>query len=542
MGDVRTHRSGVPAGKAQAIDFERMPRLGDIPAYFAQDRPDRAAMRFGTRTTSWRELDRRATEVAHALAAEGVNAGDRVAFIGKGSDRFFELLFGAARLGAVLVPLQWRLAVPEAEAILAHCAPRLLFLEADQFAHLDSFAAYGGPEGCIAMAPGSSCRLFEDWRRQAGASGTLPEVDPASAALQLYTSGTTGEPKGVVLSHANILSGRRDAMRAGMRWNEWDEGDVNLVALPLGHIGGVGWAIVGFFNGATTLIHAEFLPDAFIAALAGEGVSKTFLVPTAIQILLTRPGIRERTFPQLRTMLYGASPIALDLLREATEVFACEFVQQYGMTETCGTVVYLPPEDHDPAGNERMRAAGLPMPGVELRIVDPSTRGALGVREVGEVETRSVANMLGYWHAADKTAQVLDGEGWLKTGDAGYLDEDGYLYICDRFKDMICTGAENVYPAEVENAIYGHPAIAEVAVIGVPDARWGEAVKAVVVLKPGAEAQDTDILAFARTRIGGHKVPKSVDFVDSLPRTPSGKVMRRKLRDPYWEGRERGVN
>nr|WP_242404719.1 AMP-binding protein [Novosphingobium sp. MBES04] len=182
------------------------------------------------------------------------------------------------------------------------------------------------------------------------------------------------------------------------------------------------------------------------------------------------------------------------------------------------------------------------MPGVELRIVDPSTRSALGVREVGEVETRSVANMLGYWHAADKTAQVLDGEGWLKTGDAGYLDEDGYLYICDRFKDMICTGAENVYPAEVENAIYGHPAIAEVAVIGVPDARWGEAVKAVVVLKPGAEAQEADVLAFARTRIGGHKVPKSVDFVDSLPRTPSGKVMRRKLRDPYWEGRERGVN
>ncbi|WP_340140781.1 AMP-binding protein [Novosphingobium sp. MBES04] len=300
--------------------------------------------------TSWRALDRRASEVAHALSAEGVNPGDRVAFIGKGSDRFFELLFGAARLGAVLVPLQWRLAVPEAEAILAHCAPRLLFLEADQFSHLDSFAAYGGPGGCIAMAPGSSCRLFDDWRRQARPTGALPEVDPASAALQLYTSGTTGEPKGVVLSHANILSGRRDAMRVGMRWNEWDEGDVNLVALPLGHIGGVGWAIVGFFNGATTLIHAEFVPDAFLAALAGEGVSKTFLVPTAIQILLTRPGIRERTFPQLRTMLYGASPIALDLLREATEVFACEFVQQYGMTETCGTVVYLPPEDHDRPG------------------------------------------------------------------------------------------------------------------------------------------------------------------------------------------------
>ncbi|MBH0112033.1 long-chain-fatty-acid--CoA ligase [Novosphingobium sp. YJ-S2-02] len=522
-----------------------MPCLGDIPAYFARVRPGSAAMLFEGRPTSWSVLDQRAAQVARALIGQGLKPGDTVAFIGKGSDRFFELLFGAAKAGIALVPLQWRLAVPEAQSILRHCAPRLLFVERDQFDALEHYRALLPEDGCIAMAPAGAhtpCTAFESWLAQATDTLDLPDVDARAVALQLYTSGTTGEPKGVMLSHANILAGRRDAMRAGMDWNEWRAGDVNLVALPMGHIGGVGWAIVGFFNGATTLIHAEFMPDAFIAALEHEGVSKTFLVPTAIQMLLSRPAIAGCTFPQLRTMLYGASPIALDLLREATAVFGCEFVQQYGMTETCGTIVYLPPEDHDPAGNERMRAAGLAMPGVELRVVEPIARTVLPPREVGEVETRSVANMLGYWNDPDRTAQVMDADGWLRTGDAGYLDEDGYLYICDRFKDMICTGAENVYPAEVENAIYGHPAIAEVAVFGVPDARWGEAVKAVVVLKPEAEATEADILAFARTRIGGHKLPKSVDFAATLPRTPSGKVMRRALRDPYWEGRERAVN
>ncbi|HWU94277.1 MAG TPA: AMP-binding protein, partial [Sphingomonas sp.] len=247
-------------------------------------------------------------------------------------------------------------------------------------------------------------------------------------------------------------------------------------------------------------------------------------------------------FSRLRYILYGASPIALDLLREATEVFGCGFAQQYGMTETCGTIVYLPPEDHDPAGNERMRGAGLPMPGVEIRVVHPTERTPLPVREVGEVETRSVANMVGYWNLPETTAETVDGQGWLRTGDAGYLDEHGYLYICDRFKDMICSGAENIYPAEVESAIFGHPIVQEVAVIGVPHEKWGEEVKAVVVLKPGAAPDDASILAYARARIGGFKVPKSVDFAAALPRTPSGKVMRRALRDPYWAGRERGVN
>jgi long-chain acyl-CoA synthetase len=246
-------------------------------------------------------------------------------------------------------------------------------------------------------------------------------------------------------------------------------------------------------------------------------------------------------FSRLKYILYGASPIPLDLLRECVEVFGCGFCQQYGMTETCGTIVYLPPEDHDPAGNPRMRAAGLPMPGVELKIVD-ETGKPLPPHVVGEVVTRSTANIAGYWKLPDVTATVIDEEGWLRTGDAGYLDDDGYLYILDRIKDMIISGAENIYPAEVEIAIYGHPDVAEVAVIGVPDETWGEAVKAMVVPKAGTHPEPADIIAFARTRIASFKAPKSVEFIDALPRNAAGKILRRILREPFWADRERGVN
>jgi long-chain acyl-CoA synthetase len=224
------------------------------------------------------------------------------------------------------------------------------------------------------------------------------------------------------------------------------------------------------------------------------------------------------------------------------DVFGCQFCQQYGMTETTGTIVYLPPQDHDPKGNVRMRSAGVPMPGVEIRIVD-ANGAVLGPNQIGEICTRSQANMKGYWRKPEATSSTVDDEGWLRTGDAGYLDEDGYLYIQDRIKDMIITGAENVYPAEVENAIHGHPHVADVAVIGVPDETWGEAVKAIVVPKPGVTPDAARIIAHARERIAHYKAPRSVDFIDTpLPRNASGKILRRELREPYWAGRERRVN
>jgi long-chain acyl-CoA synthetase len=508
------------------IDHDALHTLGDVPRYHAQHRPQRTALLFEGRATSWAELDAHADAVACALIAAGCGPGDRVVFVGKGSDRFFELLFGAVRTGVVLVPVQWRLAPAEIAGIVADAEPRCVFADAG--------FAEDAPNR-VAMAG------FGAWRDAAPAA-PLPDVAPGDVAIQLYTSGTTGAPKGVMLSHHNLLAGRRAAAEAELSWNRWQDDDLALVAMPLGHIGGVGWGLVALYQGATALIHREFVPAAVLDALSDGAVSKVFLVPTAIQMLLMLPDARTRSYPVLRDMLYGASPIALDLLREAGAVFGCAFAQQYGMTETCGTIVHLPPEDHVPQGNERMRGAGRAMPGVELRIVDPQSRAVLPPGSFGEVETRSSANMVGYWRRPDATAETVDAEGWLRTGDAGVIDEDGYLAIKDRFKDLIVSGAENISPAEVESAVFGHPAVADVAVIGVPDAIWGEAVKALVVLKPGAPADAEGIIAFARTRIAAFKAPKSVEFVDALPRNPSGKVLRRVLREPYWAGTDRGVN
>jgi acyl-CoA synthetase (AMP-forming)/AMP-acid ligase II len=264
------------------------------------------------------------------------------------------------------------------------------------------------------------------------------------------------------------------------------------------------------------------------------------MVPAAMQFIVRQPRAREMDFSRLRYILYGASPIPAALLKECIEVFGCGFVQMYGMTETTGTIAVLAPEDHV-VGRDCMRSAGKPMPGVEIVILDVNGN-QLRTGEVGEIATRSASNMVGYWKLPEATMHTLDANNWLRTGDAGYMDKDGYLYIHDRIKDVIISGGENIYPAEIESAICDHPDVAEAAVVGVPDEIWGEAVKAIVVMKPGKSITSAGLMAFTRERIAGFKTPKSIDFISALPRNASGKILRRQLRAPYWEGRERLVN
>jgi fatty-acyl-CoA synthase len=503
--------------------------------HWAAERPNRDAMICEDRRLTFRALEHRTAQVVALLKANGVGKGDRIAWIGKNSDLYFLLFFGAARMGAVMAPIGWRLAPPEWAYMVKDTEAPLVF----------TGAGFEGAAGALhGLVPGTTRFLSETETRAALEAMDPVPFEPAGerdAILQLYTSGTTGNPKGVELCNANLFALREGIEAAGLAYMTYDEDEVVLVAMPCAHIGGTGIGVMALSGGLTGLVLPEFTPDGLFDAIEQGGVTRFFIVPAALHILLQHPRCATVDFSSLRYILYGASPIPLELLRQCIARFGCQFIQAYGMTETTGTIVALGPEDHDPAGNPRMRAAGKALPGVEIRVVDSEGRD-VPLGEVGEVITRSSNNMLGYWKLPQATAKTLTADGWVHTGDAGYLDADGYLYIHDRVKDMIISGGENVYPAEVESAIYGHPDVLEVAVIGVPDEKWGEAVKAVVVPRPGHTIDPASIIGWARARIAGFKVPKSVDVIDALPRNASGKILRRDLRAPYWEGRDRQVN
>jgi long-chain acyl-CoA synthetase len=358
-------------------------------------------------------------------------------------------------------------------------------------------------------------------------------------AIQLYSSGTTGRPKGVQLTESNLAVSRSpypELINLGPE-------AVCLVAMPLYHIGGTGWALAALAQGATNVIVREIVPPDLAALMEREAITHAFLVPAVLQFLLAVPGMAERDYSKLSYFLYGAAPISDRVLATAIRTFKCRFVQLYGLTETTGAVVYLPESDHDPDGpnRHRLRAIGLPLPGNGVRIVDPARGTDVSGRSVGEIWVNGPQVMKGYWNMPAETAETILPDDWLRTGDAGYRDADGYLYIHDRVKDMIVSGAENIYPAEVENAIMSHPDVADVAVIGVPDDKWGETPIAVVVRAPGRQLTYADLLAHCRPRLAGFKCPTRVVFAAELPRNPSGKVLKKDLRAPYWAGKTRLV-
>ena len=505
-------------------------------------RGDDIVFEFEGRTTSFAQLDVHTNQIANGLIALGVKPNERVAYIGKNSDIFFELLLGAMKANAVMAPVNWRLAGPEVAYIVEDCKAAVLFVGPEFIAQVRGIQSQIPSVRHIMTIEGGALEWTDvpAWRDKQSKDNPTVTITPNNVAIQLYTSGTTGRPKGAMLSHANFLSLVRAGQDNKPDWNKWSQDDVSLVAMPVFHIGGSGWGTLGVYHGAKGVIAREFDPTKVLDFFEQSKITKLFMVPAAMQFVVRQPRAKSVDFSRLRYMLYGASPIPAALLKECIEVFKCGFVQMYGMTETTGTIVALAPEDHI-EGSERMRSAGKALPGVEIAILDPDGK-PLPPRQVGEIATRSGSNMVGYWNLPEATAQTIGKDGWLRTGDAGYMDEDGFIYIHDRIKDMIISGAENIYPAEVESAICDHPDVAEAAVVGIPDDKWGEAVKAIVVMKPGKTATATDIINFTRAKIAGYKTPKTVDFIPALPRNPSGKILRRELRAPFWAGKNRRVN
>ena len=503
--------------------------LGDVVRHYAKVRPNSPAIIFCERSKTYADLNEASDRVAAGLLAAGLNNGDRVSYLGKNSDLFFEVLFGVSKAGGIFCPLNWRLTRTELDYIINDCESSMIFVEAQFLSALDDPVELG-IETLIVMDGREPNHLqYADWIAAAETEIACPQVGRDDDALLMYTSGTTGKPKGAVLTNRNLAKHCDLEGEPTPEWWRSIPDDVGLLTGPTFHIGPLEFAFRLLFSGATIVLHREFDAGEMIAGIEQQGVTITAMVPAGIQMLVNHPSAKTADFSSLKMFYYGASPIPLDLLKEALRIFQCRFTQGYGMTESTSTIATLPPSDHVVDGSPRMLSCGIPLVGVEIRTVDRAGKPLpSGVN--GEVQVRGDCVMRGYWNNSEATQEAITKDGWLNTGDAGYIDDDGYLFIRDRIKDVIISGGENVYPAEVESVLFEHPKVKEVSVIGVPDERWGETVLAVIVPQVDEQIACSEIVDWARSRLAGYKLPKFIKLVDELPRTQSGKVQKGELR------------
>jgi acyl-CoA synthetase (AMP-forming)/AMP-acid ligase II len=497
--------------------------------------PDRIALRYGESSWTWKQLGDRVRRNASAQRQAGLQPGDRVAFLDKNSAACLETTLACGLGGTVNTVVNFRLALTELTYVINDSTARILFVGHDQreaveqirsdLTTIERVIVVGGPDDG-----------YEFFVASADAVAPAHCAKPDDCFVQLYTSGTTGFPKGAMLTHRSLLANAAGVVNSC----NFVEDSVNMIAMPLFHVSGTSWALAAMTVGAQTIVVRDVVPEQILAQFGHDRVTHAFFVPAVYGFFLETPGVAKYDFSSLRCLGYGGSPMPSALLRRALEVFSVDFYQVYGMTEASGAFSILGPAEHrDTTHPRRLISAGRAVPGVEIRIVDPAGRDVPD-GEIGEFVVRGDQIMAGYWRRpADTASTIVDG--WLHTGDAGRRDSDGYLYIEDRIKDMIISGGENVYPAEVERVLSAYPDIGEIAVIGVPDEKWGEAVKAVVAPLPGASIDEGKFLAYARENLAGYKRPKSVDVVAALPRNATGKILKRELRAPFWEDHKRAI-
>ncbi len=500
-------------------------QIADIIRQSAVAFADDVALREEAGDTTYRQLDERSSQFANALIAAGVKPEERIALVSGNSHYFMEIVYGAAKMGAIAAPANTRLAPMEIVRVLGSCDPTVLFVGAEE---QDAAPEAGAvPSIRISLDPESYEKFIE------GQPTTDPgyNSEPTDTGVILFSSGTTGLPKGIKLSGINF-SGSQSAPDDRV---PFEGTGIYMAPVPFFHITGLTSALSANAKGGVLLLKMPKGPGDLIRLLTEEKVTHAVGVPTLLQMITQHPDAKTADWSHLKYFGYGGAPMPVSVIKAATELIGCGLFQGYGMTETTAAVTVLWPEDHlpTPGREKQIGSVGKALNDTEIRIVDMATREPLPVGERGEIQVRGSRVTAGYWNRDDETSRALSEDGWLSTGDGGSLDDEGYLYLADRIKDMIVSGGENVYPAEVENALSNHPEIAEVAVIGVPSEKWGESPYAIVVRRPDTNPTEDDIIGWSREQIAHFKCPVGVAFVDVLPRNPNGKILKRVLREQF---------
>jgi acyl-CoA synthetase (AMP-forming)/AMP-acid ligase II len=529
---------------AHGVHAMRGLRLHDFLDYWARRQPSVEFAVQGDRCLTYREAQAVANRLANALLATGLKGGDRIAVLAKNCVEYPLVYLAASKVGVVPVPLNYRSASDEWATIVEDAGAKLLIVGAGYVSAVEAIRSRLGSVvrlvGLSRSETPAGWTSFEAWIGEQPDEAPDDIVGEDDDLYQLYTSGTTGQPKGAVLTQRAVVA---NLVQLGLCAHRGAPGARSLVIGPMLHAGVVWSTLAPLSWGASLYIVEDFEAGEVVRILREERIDYASLVPTILNtILASVPDVAAREYPTLRLIHTGSSPISEQTLLGAREAFRCDVVHGYGLTESTAALTVMAPDDYGRAGAGQpglLLSAGRPLVGTELRILDGDGQ-SLPPGGVGEIVARGPQLMRGYWRQPAATAEVLR-DGWLHTGDIGALDAEGYLFIQDRLKDVIVTGGLKVYPRMVEAVLLAHPAVAEVAVVGVPDARWGETVQAIVVARPGTSATERELTDFCRDRLGGFQCPRGVSFVDTLPRTATGKVLKRQLREAFWSGQDRQV-
>ena len=516
-----------------------MQTLKEIINDNAQKYQDKTAFIFENRSYTFKQVNQRINRLINALAHLGVGKGDRVGILAYNCPQYFEV-FGLAKAGRVCVPLHYRFVGRELAYLINNSEINTLILESEFVGVVNSIRhELDGVRNLICLdAAVENMMSYEQLISRFPPDEPRDEVEADAPCVLFYSSGTTGRPKGAIHTHRSLIAETR------VPYRDLSSNDIALCVMPFFHVGGsAAHLFPAFAYGATMVIHKKFDETLVLEAIEKERVTYVFLVPAMIIRLLEHPNLSQYDLSSLRTIAYTGAPMPIEALRKGIEHFGEVFCQELGQTETLHMSV-LKREEHKLEGSakeiKRLESAGKPLREGEIRIVDDQGRD-VPVGEPGEIIARSDRMMKGYWKMPGETAETIK-DGWLHTGDVGKMDEDGYIYLVDRKKDMIISGGENIYSREVEEVLYMHPAVLEAAVVGVPDEKWGESVKAVVVLKQGAAASEEGIIDFCKGYLASYKKPRSVEFWDNLPKTGSGKIRKNEIRERYWQGYEKRVH